>query len=98
MSAGKRRCKCRLCDEARRFGGKRPPRCPKCGLHPKFYDEILNGFSTRFDCDPDSGRIDAEGTHHEGYPVRVKAQCGCGYRWTVRGAIQITNIAGCPEY
>lgn len=85
-------CKCRGCDEAKRFGTKRPLLCPKCGHHPTSYTEASEAFTT-FQAN-DNGAPETEGNHHHGLITGVTANCACGNRWRLRGITQITDVPG----
>lgn len=77
---------------------KRPVRCPKCRrTDPIQLVEEWTGHTLAFDQLPD-GSIDPVGYTGEGRPCAVYGRCGCGHCWKIRGATQIINLPGHPDY
>jgi hypothetical protein len=67
-------------------------RCPKCNGQPSRFVEHWAGHSIVFDATAD-GAPEAEGhcdTNSD--PTHVEAICACGYRWKLKGVIQITDV------
>lgn len=66
-------------------------RCSKCHRSP---DQLIeHGTQTMiFDVLGNGAFRDAEGFIQEGDVIRLYAQCSCGHRWRVRGAVQITCV------
>ena len=70
---------------------KNIPKCPKCRAEPVSYTEILDA-STTFHINSDDC-LETDGFHEAGYPKYVYAKCReCGYEWTLRGVVQITDV------
>lgn len=64
-------------------------KCPKCGSRNLYLTE--EGVWTS--CyQVDDGQLDREGFFEPGEIYKVRGQCRhCQHRWTVRGAVQITD-------
>lgn len=68
-------------------------RCPRCGTAELSIVEKSDAFTT-FDQDAD-GRIVPAGFNSHGLITGLSARCGpCKHHWRVRGASQITDVAG----
>lgn len=66
--------------------------CPKCGAVPRYVDDVLDGFRTRYEMRED-GTPEEMGVHIEGSFVGVDAFCGgCGHRWRLRGVINADEL------
>lgn len=70
---------------------EKPIKCPKCYQSPTGYDEIWAGHWIQFGADA-SGAPSAKGELMEGQPVGVKAVCGCGHVWRLRGVTCVTDL------
>ncbi len=64
-------------------------RCPRCRSRSFTFIETCE-WSTTFEVV--GGRLDRqEGYHEPGCYTRLEAECACGHRWKIRGAIQIND-------
>jgi hypothetical protein len=76
------------------FNGRFKPaltrlRCPICRSASSHLTEVIDATTTWSVVD---GKLNVQdGVHEPGYPQRVQGDCGCGHRWTIRGARSING-------
>lgn len=70
--------------------------CGKCKSRRIWWYEVTENIQS-FEQTDDG--IDAEGFHSAGNIIGLHARCRkCGHRWAARGASQVTQLPGHPDY
>ena len=73
-------------------------KCPNClNSENLVFVEVWQGHTISFE-QQKNGEIDPIGYMGQGAPYKVEAKCVCGKVWTIRGAIQITDLVEHPGY